>query len=227
MPGASSSFTPVRAVTVLPSPKLLTQEEVRPRLSVPLSWPYHQVWSWTFCLSCENTSVTWLRVPKNHRAKESFWSPRNSHWFLLGVARTVKCRCHKAASYSFAAERRFGKTGCFVQNFKVRAGLWKKKILMYFEAFWRLIFRLKKLEKEMVQWLLANSSACAAAKLFFVHIVQNFFLNMRFRDPSGVINYNAEANLDSLYTLLIWETFFCIKPISKFPKPPWMLSILL
>lgn len=55
----------------------------------------------------------------------------------------------------------------------------------------------------MVQWLLANSSACAAAKLFSVHIVQNFFLNMRFRDPSGVINYNAEANLGSLYTLLI------------------------
>lgn len=33
--------------------------------------------------------------------------------------------------------------------------------------------------------------------------MQNFFLNMRFRDPLGVINYNAEANLGSLYELLI------------------------
>lgn len=62
--------TTLRAVTVLPSPKLLAQEEVRPKLSVPLSWPYHQVWSWTFCSSCQNTSVTWLGVPKNHRARE-------------------------------------------------------------------------------------------------------------------------------------------------------------
>lgn len=59
--------TTLRAVTVLPSPKLLAQEEVRPKLSVPLSWPYHQVWSWTFCLSCQNTSVTWLGVPKSQR----------------------------------------------------------------------------------------------------------------------------------------------------------------
>lgn len=57
------------------------------------------------------------------QSQREFLESQKFPQILLGVARTVKCRCHRAASYSFAAERQFGKTGCFVQNFKVRSGL--------------------------------------------------------------------------------------------------------